>query len=103
MYYTMSKKQLSLAPTIFERNYQSQEDWEYIDDPTYTRSIGSHVCITCSRFDYICDASCGSLLFCNWHQKLLFHGLHLTHSCGLFEKHSKFKSENKSRNQLKTA
>lgn len=63
-----------------------QEEWEYIEDPTYSKSIDSHVCITCSKFDYICQASCGSILCCIWHQKLIFHGQHLTHSCDRHQK-----------------
>ena len=67
-----------------------QEEWEYIEDPTYSRSIGSHVCITCSKFDYTNQASCGSILSCKWHQKLICHGQHLTHSCEQYQKKTKF-------------
>tara|TARA_B100001778_G_scaffold291708_1_gene261902 strand:+ start:128 stop:397 length:270 start_codon:yes stop_codon:yes gene_type:complete len=79
-------KKLTTARSLIERYRILQEDWEYIDDPTYSRSIGSHVCMTCSNFDYTSQASCGLILSCNWHQKLIFHGQHLTHSCELHQK-----------------
>ena len=78
-------KKLAVAPTLIERSYKLQEDWEYIEDPTFQRSLGSHVCMTCSKFDYSSQASCGSILFCKWHQKLICHGQHLTHSCKLHQ------------------
>ena len=68
------------------RYHKLKEEWEYLEDPTYSRSIGSHVCMTCSKFDYSSQVSCGSILCCNWHQKLIFHGQHLTHSCELYQK-----------------
>ena len=78
-------KKIVLA-SLSERYHKLQEEWEYIEDPTYSRSIGSHVCMTCSKFDYSNEASCGSILCCNWHQKLICHGQHLTHSCDLYQK-----------------
>lgn len=77
---------IKAAPSFFERYHNLQEEWEYIEDPTYSRSIGSHVCITCSKFRYSSQRKLGSILFCVWHQKLIFHGLHLTHSCELYQK-----------------
>ncbi len=85
----MVKKITSTSP-LFKKFQKLQDEWEYIDDPTYSRSIGSHVCITCSKFDYSSQASCGSILCCNWHQKLIFHGQHLTHSCELYQKKTNF-------------
>ena len=85
----MSKK-LAPAPSSFERNYKLQEEWDYIDDPTYLRSIGTHVCMTCSKFDYSSQGSFGSILFCNRNQKLIWHGQHLTHSCKLYQKKPSF-------------
>ena len=79
-------EKLKKIPSLFKDNHILKEEWEYIDDPTYSRSIGSHVCMTCSKFDYTSQASCVSILFCNWHQKLIFHGQHLTHSCELYKK-----------------
>ena len=79
-------KEVASVPSFFERYNKLQEEREYIEDPTYSRSIGSHVCITCSRFDYTSQASCGSILYCNWHQKLIFQGQRLTHSCDHFQK-----------------
>ena len=78
------------SPILFERNHKPQTEWEYIEEPTYSRSIGSHVCMTCSKFDYSSQASCGAILYCNWHQKLIFHGQHLTHSCELYQKKVNF-------------
>ena len=81
----MVKKKTS-TPTFFEGYQKLKEEWEYIEDPTFSRSIGSHVCMTCSKFDYSSQASCGAILYCNWHQKLILHGQHLTHSCELYQK-----------------
>ena len=92
-------KKLAVAPTLLERYQKLQEEWEYIEDPTYSRSISSHVCITCSKFDYSSQASCGSILCCNWHKKLICHGQHLTHSCELYQKKTSF-GINKKLNQL---
>ena len=83
-------KKISLAPYSFERFHKLQEEWEYIEDPTYSRSIGSHVCMTCSKFDYSIQASCASILCCIRHQKLIYHGQHLTHSCNLYQKKANF-------------
>ena len=80
----MVKKKVA-AFSLFERDRKLHEKWEYIEDPTYSRSIGSHVCITCSKFDYSSQASRGSILFCNCHQKLIWHGQHLTHSCEQYQ------------------
>ena len=79
-------KKITATSSLVERYHQLQEEWEYIEEPTYSRSIGSHVCMTCSRFDYTSQAICGSILCCNRHEKLIFHGQHLTHSCELHQK-----------------
>ena len=79
-------KKIVAFPSLFEEYHKLKEEWEYIEDPTYSRSIGSHVCMTCSRFDYSSQASCASILCCKWHQKLIWHGQHLTHSCELYQK-----------------
>ena len=83
-------KKIEATPSFFERYFDLQKKREYIEDPTYSRSIGSHVCMTCSKFDFFSQESCGSILCCNWHQKLIFHGEHLTHSCGLYQKKANF-------------
>ena len=83
-------KEIASVPSLFERRNKLQEEWENIEDPTYSRSIGSHVCITCSRFDYISQVSCGSILHCIWHQKLIHQGQHLTHSCDHYQKKANF-------------
>ena len=83
-------KKIASANSLFDRHHNSQEEWDYIDDPTYCRSIGSHVCITCSKFDYLSQANCGSILCCNCHHKLIFHGQHLTHSCEFYKKKANF-------------
>ena len=79
-------KKLAEAPSLLDKYQNLQEEWEYIEDPTYSKSIDSHVCITCSRFDYTNQASCGSILCCIWHQKLIFQGQHFTHSCDHYQK-----------------
>tara|TARA_Y200000002_G_C22406633_1_gene548025 strand:+ start:212 stop:496 length:285 start_codon:yes stop_codon:yes gene_type:complete len=79
-------KEITAPPSLFEKYHKLQEEWEYIEDPTYSRSIDSHVCMTCSKFYYSSQVSCGSILCCNWHQKLIFQGQHLTHSCELYQK-----------------
>ena len=83
-------KKIKKIPSFIKDNHMFQEGWEYIDDPTYSRSIGSHVCMTCSKFVYTSHESCGSILCCNWHQKLIYHGQHLTHSCFLYQKKGSF-------------
>ena len=83
-------KKITSTSSLFKGYYKFQEDWEYIDEPTYSRSISSHVCMTCSKFDYSSQASFGSILCCNWHQKLIFQGEHLTHSCELYQKKTNF-------------
>ena len=81
-------KKKTASPFMFERFHKLQKEWEYIEEPTYSRSIGSHVCITCSEFDYLSQISFGSILCCKWHQKLIFQGQHLTHSCELYKKNA---------------
>ena len=83
-------KKIAASSSLFERHHRLQEKWEYIEDPTYSRSIGSHVCMTCSKFNYLSQVSCGSILCCTWHQKLIFHGHYLTHSCELYQKKDNF-------------
>ena len=79
-------KRIASPPSLFERYHKLPEEWEYIDNATFSKSIGSHVCMTCSKFDFSTIASFGSILCCNWHQKLICHGQHLTHSCELYQK-----------------
>ena len=81
----MAKKNVA-TPDSLEEYLKLQEDWGYLEDPTFSRSIGSHVCMTCSKFDYSSQASCASILCCKWHQKLIWYGHHLTHSCELYQK-----------------
>ena len=83
-------KEITSVSSLFERHNKLQEEWEYIEDPTFSRSIGSHVCMTCSKFDYKSQESFGSILCCNSHQKLICQGHHLTHSCVLYEKQTNF-------------
>ena len=79
-------KKITVSSLLCEQYHKLHDEWEYIEDPTYSRSIGSHVCMTCSKFDYKSKESYGSILCCNWHQKLIYHGQHLTHSCDLYKK-----------------
>ena len=81
----MVSRSLLSAPQLFDSFSKNDEEWDYIEDPTYSRSISSHVCMTCSKFDYSSKASSGSILCCNLHQKLIWHGQHLTHSCELYQ------------------
>ena len=81
-------KKIAVASSLLNKHYKLQEGWEYIEDPTFSKSLGSHVCMTCSKFDYSIQASCGPILCCNWHQKLICHGHHLTHSCESYQKTS---------------
>ena len=90
-------KKIVSAPSLLEGHQTFLEEWEYIEDPTFSRSIGSHVCMTCSKFDYRSKANSGSILCCKWHQKLIFHGQHLTHSCELYQKNASY-STNKQLN-----
>ena len=60
--------------------------WDYLEDATYQISWGSMVCMTCNKFSFECDKSIGPILFCEVHQKLIFQGDHLTHSCELYQK-----------------
>ena len=90
MYYLGDGQKITSAPFFLDRHHKLQEEWEYIEDPTYFRSIDSHVCMTCSKFDYSSQASYGSILCCILHQKLIFHGQHLTDSCDLYQKKANF-------------
>ncbi len=83
-------KKIAAAPSFLDRYHKIHEEWEYIEHPTYSRSIGSHVCMTCSKFDYLSQESFGSILRCSRHQKLICHGQHLTHSCELYQKKAIF-------------
>ena len=85
----MTQKFFSATSSI-ERYGNINVGWGYIEDPTYARSIDSHVCITCSKFDYLSQVNCGSVLYCKFHQKLICNGQHLTHSCELYENKSSF-------------
>ena len=79
-------KKVTAEPSLFDWYHNIQNELDYIEDPTYSKSINSHVCMTCSKFDYLSTASYGSILHCNWHQKLIYHGEHLTNSCELYKK-----------------
>ena len=81
----MVKKIVELPSSVKSCN-KLKKEWEYIEDPTYSKSISSHVCITCSKFDYASKIGCGSILCCKWHQKLICNGQHLTHSCEQYQK-----------------
>ena len=95
-------KKIVTVPSLLDRYRKLQKEWGYIEDPTYSRSIDSHVCMTCSKFDFSSQQSCGSILCYNWHQKLIFHGQHLTHSCELYKKKESF-DINKKFNQTSKA
>ena len=79
-------KKIEADSSLYERYHKLKGEWDYIEDPTYSRSIDSHVCMTCSKFDYASKESCGSVLCCKRHHKLICQGQHLTHSCELYQK-----------------
>ena len=79
-------RKLTTDPPLGEKYRRLNQGWEYIEDPTYSRSIGSHVCMTCSKFDSRSKTNDGSIFCCNWHKKLICNGQHLTHSCELYQK-----------------
>ena len=79
-------KKIEATPSFFDRYFDLQKKREYIEDPTYSRSIGSHVCMTCSKFAFLVKKVVAQFFVAPWHQKLIFHGEHLTHSCGLYQK-----------------
>ena len=89
-------KKITASSPLLESYHKFQEEWEYIEDPTFSKSIGSHVCMTCLEFDYLCRVSCGSIHCCKWHQKLIFQGQHLTHSCELYQKQTNLGTHKKS-------
>ena len=60
------------SPKLSESNHKPEMEWEYIEDQTYSRSLESHVCMTCSKFDYWRQVDFGSILCFNWHQKTYF-------------------------------
>ena len=99
----MMIKKLAKVPFLSEKHHKLEKEWEYIEDPTFSRSIGSHVCMTCSKFDYTITANFGSILCCNWHQKLIFHGQHLTHSCMLYQKKTNFNINKKINQKFQVA
>ena len=96
-------KKIATSPSFFGKHHNLQEEWDYIEDPTYSRSIGSHVCMTCSKFAYSSRASCGSILCCNWHRKLICQGQHLTHSCDLYQKKVSFGFNQKNNQKSQTS
>ena len=84
-----SKKSFSTA-LKFTSLYLKYSELEYLEDPTYQPSWGSMVCLTCNKFSFKKDEKFGSLLYCDFHKKLIFHGEHLTHSCEIYKKKSIF-------------
>ena len=79
-------KRFATEPSLYDKYHKLYKEWGYVDDPTYSSHIGSHVCMTCSKFDYSNKYSFGAIHSCNRHQKLICHGQHLTHSCELYQK-----------------
>ena len=63
---------------------------ETYEDQAYSISIGSHFCMTCSKFDYSSKLSCNSILRCNWYQKIIWNGQHLTRSCEFYQSKENF-------------
>ena len=84
MYYVMVVKKSANSRILFERQFKAEEVWDYIEDATFSISIGSHVCMTCSKFGFLYSNTCASKLCCKFHKKLIWQGQHLTHSCDLY-------------------
>ena len=81
----MNYKKL-FSPSLGASKLLKHEELEYLENPTYQPSSGSIVCLTCNKFSFRRSSSFGSLLYCDLHKKLLFHGEHLTHACELYKK-----------------
>ena len=99
----MTLKKLAAAQSREQRFLIPQERWEYLEDPTYQLSHGTMVCMTCNKFNYSNTATRLSLLYCDFHKKLIYHGEHLTHSCELYQNKATFNILKRLNNQTKVA
>ena len=72
MYYLVMVKKIVTAPSLLESRHKLQEEWDYMEDSTYSQSIGNHDYVACSKFDYSSQESCSLILCCKWHKKLFF-------------------------------
>ena len=52
MHYWGYGQRITASPSLIERYHKLQEEWKYIDDSTFSRSIDSYHWMTCSKFDY---------------------------------------------------
>ena len=52
-------QRIKASPSLFEKYHKFQEECKYIEDSTYSRSIGNHDCMTWSEFYYSSQVSCG--------------------------------------------
>ncbi len=68
--------------TIFlQKHYNSEEEWDYLEDNVLKDSRSARVCMTCQHFNYCLDRHCKTILTCYFHQRLIPHGVHLTSQC----------------------
>ena len=79
------REPLSTAPKLLSI-YLEHSELEYLEDPTFQPAWGCMVCQTCNKFSFRKNKNFGSLLYCNFHRKLISNGEHLTHSCELYKK-----------------
>ena len=82
----MTTKEFFIDSKQNKKYSKPQEKWDYIEDPTYQYSCGNMFCMTCKRFGYTSNSNFGSILYCKYHEKLIYHGEHLTHACELYQK-----------------
>ena len=57
------------------------EDWAYVDDDELQGWKGAYICMTCQHFAYGVDRHWHTLVGCNFRQKQLRQGEHLTKRC----------------------
>ena len=64
-----------------QKRYNSEEEWDYLEEDTLKHTRSASVCMTCQHFNYCCDRHCRTILTCHLHQRLIPHGDHLTSKC----------------------
>ena len=64
-----------------QKLYQSEEEWDYLEEQILKHTRSACVCMTCQYFHYSIDRHCGTILICYAHQRLIPHGEHLTSNC----------------------
>ena len=69
-----------------QKRYNSEEEWDYLEEDTLKHTRSASVCMTCVHFRYSCDKYCHTLLTCNAHHRLIPQGAHLTSKCPQWHK-----------------